>query len=1675
MAYVHILVLYLSCFLIIQFGSARVDITTTEFLRDSETLESSKAFFKFGFFSPINSTNRYVGIWYNKEVDDRLEVVWVANRENPLNDSSGVLKLSEDGNLQLFDGRNKRIWSSNVSVKNVVNSPVAQLLNTGKLVLLSNASGIIMWQSFDHPTDSLLPHMEVRITENTTVMPLLASWKSASDPAVARFTASIVQRSLLEIFIWDGDLPYWRSGPWDGRLFVGVRAMYYSAQAVGFRPENDNEGPRSLSFSMTSQRVTEHYVLAYDGMLSQKDWEDDRGDWTVIWQSIEHECDIYGKCGEFGSCNSKNSPICRCLRGFEPRNNQEWSAGNWSNGCVRGTPLQCGTRGGKTDGFLRLRNVKVPDNTTWMDSVDDGDCQRQCLGNCSCSAYAYTFGFGCMIWSGSLIDIQEFSSAGVDLFVRVAHSELAGKTSKWKVVVPGIVIGGTAVLVVSLYSLWRWLHRRYAGKKAANKESNWHNNMGGSKLSNAEFQDLPLLKFETLVLATNNFSVSKKLGQGGFGPVYKGKFEDGQEVAVKRLSRASGQGQQEFMNEVAVISKLQHRNLVRLLGCCVEGEEKLLVYEYMPNKSLDALLFDPSGREHLDWKKRFNIIKAISRGLLYLHRDSRLRIIHRDLKASNILLDGNLNPKISDFGMAKIFGGSQDQGDTKRIVGTYGYMSPEYAMEGRFSEKSDVYSFGVLLLEIVSGRRNSSFKDEESLSLLAHAWKLWNEGGILSLVDPAISALDFEAEILRCIQIGLLSVQEFPEDRPSITTVVTMIESEVTDLPCPTQPGFTQRRIAFMNGVQQNVRDCYSVNGASITSLGGRGKQSNFLYSLLLDIMDYYLHLLFIFLSWYGVSGFGSVRNTITTTQFLRDPDTLVSINTIFKFGFFSPINSTNRYVGIWYNKEVADAIEVVWVANRETPLTDSSGVVKISGIGNLQVLDGKNKSIWSSNVTTNYKANITSYVAKLLDAGNLVLHANDVIIWQSFDHLTDTLLHNTKLRLDDENHTPAFPRIASWKSSSDPSIGRFTAGLIHSRLPEIFVWDGDRPYWRSGPGYGNMFLGVKAMYYFAQEDGFDIENETGGTPILSFSSASRNVTEHYVLNYDGQLLKRDYSEANGSIGGYWFNLWWSVFSDCDIYGKCGEFGSCNSDHSPICSCLNGFQPRNNTEWNAGNWSRGCKRKTPLQKCGTVGGGEEDGFLRLRNTKVPENATWLYSEGEEDCRQTCLGNCACLAYAYYLGLGCLIWNETLIDIQEFTSVGVDLFIRVAHSELVVTKPQQQGKASKTKLILMIVMIGLATISVIMLIYCVWRRTNKRNGVTRVVRNKTLLQTSTPKDGTSKVEIGDLPVFGLEKLTIATDHFQDFNKLGRGGFGSVYKGKLEDGQEIAVKRLSKGSGQGLKEFMTEVLVISKLQHRNLVKLLGCCIEGEEKMLVYEYMPNKSLDALLFDSKYQKILDWKKRFNIILGICRGLLYLHRDSRLRIIHRDLKASNILLDGNFNPKISDFGMARIFGGNQDQGDTKRIVGTYGYMSPEYAMEGRFSEKSDVFSLGVLLLEIVSGRRNNLFKDEDSLSLLGYAWNSWNEGNILSLIDPTISESAFHGEILKCVQLGLLCVQEFPNDRPSVSMVISMIESEVTDLPSPSQPGFTQRRVGSPKLGQQNGDENCSVDRVSITVLMGR
>ncbi|KAL5579126.1 hypothetical protein UlMin_011568 [Ulmus minor] len=391
----------------------------------------------------------------------------------------------------------------------------------------------------------------------------------------------------------------------------------------------------------------------------------------------------------------------------------------------------------------------------------------------------------------------------------------------------------------------------------------------------------------------------------------------------------------------------------------------------------------------------------------------------------------------------------------------------------------------------------------------------------------------------------------------------------------------------------------------------------------------------------------------------------------------------------------------------------------------------------------------------------------------------------------------------------------------------------------------------------------------------------------------------------------------------------------------------------------------------------------------------------------------------------------------------------------------------KGKKKCTSRTLTVAVVSPVLVSVVLLIFICF--------CLRVRKSKEKVKTYETIEETNSKESLQLD---LETIREATNDFSATNFLGKGGFGEVFRGRLSNGQDIAVKRLKRDSGQGDHEFKNEVILVARLAHKNLVNLLGFCLEQNEKLLIYEFVPNSSLDRFLFDLVKREQLDWNRRYKIILGIARGLFYLHEESRLKIIHRDLKASNILLDADMNPKIADFGTARLFALDQSQQNTKKIAGTYGYMAPEYAGHGRFSVKSDVFSFGVLVLEIISGQKvNNFRQGENTESLMSYAWQNWREGKAMNLADPKM-RACSREEIMRCVHIGLLCVQEKVTDRPTMASVILMLSSQSLALQPPSRPAFYISRKNECHVTEHLSHNNSviiSENEASVTELYPR
>ncbi|XP_019183340.1 PREDICTED: G-type lectin S-receptor-like serine/threonine-protein kinase At4g27290 [Ipomoea nil] len=763
-------------------------ITPDQALVDGETVVSPAGVYELGFFTPGSTPEnlRYLGIWYKKI--SQGTVVWVANRDFPVKDKSGRLILNGNGSLVLVDGNNRTVWSANSS--SVLKNAVARLSDGGNLVVMDGDGdgGSFGWQSFDYPSDTLLPGMKLGKNLVTGKEWFISSWKSPEDPSTGDYVNRLNSDGYTQAFVMKGSEIEFSTGPWNGRSFTSSVASrpntYYTYQLISTSDE--------IYFTydlIKNMSVLTRLVILPNGQVQHLTWIERTQNWIVYLNVQVDNCDRYSLCGPYAACNIDNSPPCGCLEGFRPKFAKQWKEADWSGGCVRNNPVGCG----KGDGFRTLSGIKMPDSRkTWYSTTMNlKECEKMCLQNCSCTAYTVLDvrdGSGCLMYIDELIDMRELSQNDQPLYVRMAASDIAADKRQKKQRVKAISIALSAVIgfILLCFLVWCGLYRRRSKRD----------------LYDDEEMECPMFDLATVSAATHNFSNNNMIGEGGFGAVYKGKLAEGKEIAVKRLSRQSLQGKQELQNEMALISKLQHRNLVKLLGCCLEGEEKMLIYEFMPNNSLDHFIFDPQRRGVLTWQRRFDIAMGISRGLLYLHQDSRLRIVHRDLKASNILLDNNFHPKISDFGLAKIMDLDQTEGKTRLVIGTYGYMSPEYAVDGKFSVKSDVFSLGVLILELVSGKKNRTFRHSDHLhNLLGHAWILWKEGRAVELIDENLEESSYvESEVVRCIQVGLLCVQKAPDDRPTAASVVSMMGNKDVRLPQPKQPGFFVERSSNSTG-----------------------------------------------------------------------------------------------------------------------------------------------------------------------------------------------------------------------------------------------------------------------------------------------------------------------------------------------------------------------------------------------------------------------------------------------------------------------------------------------------------------------------------------------------------------------------------------------------------------------------------------------------------------------------------------------------------------------------------------------------------------------------------------------------------------------------------------------------------------------------------------------------------
>ncbi|TKW35234.1 hypothetical protein SEVIR_2G359100v4 [Setaria viridis] len=745
--------------------------------------------------------------------------------------------------------------------------------------------------------------------------------------------------------------------------------------------------------------------------------------------------------------------------------------------------------------------------------------------------------------------------------------------------------------------------------------------------------------------------------------------------------------------------------------------------------------------------------------------------------------------------------------------------------------------------------------------------------------------------------------------------------------------------------------------------------------------------------------------DTINSSTPLSGPQKIVSKGNKFTLGFYTPTqgnttsssSTSNYYIAIWYSNIPQQT--TVWTANSDVPVTDpTTAALTIGNDGNLVLLDrSNNRLLWSTNVSIGSN----STIAVLQDNGSLDLtDANSSIVyWRSIDHPTNTWLPGGKLGLN--KTTGVSQRLVPWRNMANPSPGLFSLELDPNGTTQYFIqWKDSKTYWTSGPWNGNIFSLVPEMTAGYNYNFQFIDNDTESYFI--YSMKDNNVISRFIIDVNGQIKQETWVSASQS----WIMFWAQPRAQCEVYAVCGAYGSCNLNALPFCNCIKGFTQKVQSDWDLQDFSGGCKRRVPLQ-CQTNSSSAQakpDKFYTMTGVRLPDNAQTAVAASSQDCQVTCLSNCSCNAYTYNSS-GCFVWHGDLINLQDQYSGngGGTLFLRIAASEL------PDSKKSKTVIIGAVVGgVAAVLIAIAIVSYFLFQK-YRRDRTLRI----------------SKTAGGTLIAFRYSDLQHVTNNFSE--RIGGGAFGSVFKGKLPDSTAIAVKRLD-GVHQGEKQFRAEVSTIGTIQHVNLVRLLGFCSEGSRRLLVYEFMPKGSLDLQLFPGETTE-LSWASRYQIALGTARGLNYLHEKCRDCIIHCDVKPENILLDESFVPKVADFGLAKLLGR-----DFSRVLttmrGTRGYLAPEWISGVAITAKADVFSYGMMLFELISGRRNSDHGEKcGSTFFPTFAASKLHEGDVRSLMDPRLNGDANVDELTRASKVACWCIQDDESARPTTGQIVQILE----------------------------------------------
>ncbi|OVA06938.1 Protein kinase domain [Macleaya cordata] len=1218
--------------------------------------------------------------------------------------------------------------------------------------------------------------------------------------------------------------------------------------------------------------------------------------------------------------------------------------------------------------------------------------------------------------------------------------------------------------------------------------------------------------FKELKLATENFNSSTEVGQGGYGKVYKGTLTDQTNVAIKRAQVGSLQGEKEFLTEIELLSRLHHRNLVGLLGYCDEEGEQMLIYEFMANGSLRDWLSAKS-KESLSFPMRLRIALGSAKGILYLHTEADPPIFHRDIKASNILLDSKLTAKVADFGLSRLAPVEDDEGTlpghvSTVVKGTPGYLDPEYFLTHKLTDKSDVYSLGVVFLELLTGMPPISFgKNIVREVNLAH-----KSGNIFSIVDSKMGSYPAEC-LAEFILLALRCCQDKPQARPSMLEIVRDLEKMLS---------MTQESGSSMLESESEYSERSALPSSSSTSYVTRDpllsssdiygsdlisgkKLKNKLQGCKLD-----LNVLF---TLSVVNALRAIKNRLI--------DPLKHLKS-WKKG--DPCNS--NWTGILcFNTTGNDGYQHVQEVQLLNMNLSGTLAPEVGQLLHIKIIDFMWNNISGS--IPREIGNITSLELLLLSGNKLSGSLPDEIgylpnldriqvdqnclsgpipkSWANLNRTKHFHMNNNSFSGQIPPELSRLPIVAHFLLDNNNLSGYLPPEF--STIPTLLILQLDNNQFKGSEipaSYGNLPKLVKLSLRNCSLQGpvpdlsripdlhyIDLSWNKLIGPIPS-NRLSNNITTVILSgnnlngsipsNFSGlphlQRLSLENNQFSNSVpSNIWQNMTFSPSARLVIDFR-------NNSLSKISGALN--PPNSVTIRLLGNPV--CSSKNELnivQFCGSETGNDES----PGSSDSPRFVCSMQSCPEEGFFEYVPESPAPCFCAAPLRIGFRLKSPSISDFPPYrdlfevyitTALDLDLYQLSIDSFIWEEGPRLNmylklfpmfNNHSST--------FNSSEILRIRSIFTMWTLTRNNLFGPYELLNFTLLGPysnvvlESSKSGISKgglagiilgalacaitisavvgvlitkrqagyqkasrrhlskmaVHIKGLKSFSFGEMALATNNFSDSTQVGRGGYGKVYKGILADKTVVAIKKAQEGSLQGENEFFTEIELLSRLHHRNLVSLVGYCHEDEEQMLIYQFMPNGTLRDCL-SAKSKEPLSFAMRLRIALGSAKGILYLHTEADPPIFHRDIKATNILLDTKYTAKVADFGLSRLAPIPDCEGvipgHVSTIVkGTPGYLDPEYFLTRKLTDKSDVYSLGVVFLELLTGM-HPITHGKNIIREVNVAYQS---GIYFAVIDNRMG--CYHPQCVeKFMKLALSCCQDETDARPPMMEVVRELES---------------------------------------------